>query len=108
MRRPTLVDGGAIELGGLRIDRRTREVTLDGRAIELTRVEFEFLLTLAERPGAAITRRVLVERVLDPDRDGDARTLDVHASRLRKKLGNDGLVETVWGIGYRLTARPAG
>ena len=102
LRRPTLAPQGAIELGRLRIDRSAREVWVDGVRVELTRVEFEFLLALAERPGAAITRRVLVDRVLDPARDGDARTLDVHASRLRKKLGVEELIETVWGIGYRL------
>ena len=47
-----------------------------------------------------------MERALDPDRDGNERTLDVHVSRLRKKLGAGNLVETVWGIGYRLPARP--
>lgn len=61
---------------------------------------------LAERPGAALTRRQIAERVLDPERDGSERTLDVHVSRLRKKLGRGTFVETVWGIGYRLVARP--
>ena len=55
--------------------------------------------------GAALTRRSLAERVLDPERDGSERTLDVHVSRLRKKLGRGDLVETVWGIGYRLAAK---
>jgi DNA-binding response OmpR family regulator len=44
--------------------------------------------------------------VLDPERDGSERTLDVHVSRLRKKLGRGNFVETVWGIGYRLVERP--
>jgi DNA-binding response OmpR family regulator len=62
-------------------------------------------VALAERPDAALTRAWLSERVLDPDRDGGGRTLDVHVSRLRKKLGGGALIETVWGIGYRLVAR---
>ena len=70
--------------------------------VELTRVEFDFLAALAARPGTAIPRQWLVDHVLDPDRDGNERTLDVHASRLRKKLGRGSFVETVWGIGYRL------
>jgi two-component system response regulator MtrA len=60
---------------------------------------------LAERPGAAITRRSIAERVLASDRDASQRTLDVHVSRLRKKLGREDVVETVRGIGYRLKTR---
>ena len=58
---------------------------------------------LAQRIGAAITRQSLVDRVLDPDREGTSRTLDVHFSRVRKKLGAEGArIATVWGVGYRL------
>ncbi|AKT40292.1 response regulator transcription factor [Chondromyces crocatus] len=101
LRRPTLQRGDVIDLGPLRIDVATREVHVDDKPVELTRVEFDFLTALARRPGKAITRAWLVENVLDPSRDGTERTLDVHVSRLRKKLGGN-LVETVWGIGYRL------
>jgi two-component system response regulator MtrA len=74
-------------------------------AVELTRVEFDLLAALAKRPGAAITRSWLVENILDPERDGTERTLDVHVSRLRKKLGAcAAYVSTVWGVGYRLQA----
>ncbi len=76
---------------------------MDGVAVALTRVEFDLLFILAERPGAAVTRRALAEGGLDPERDGNERTLDVHVSRLRKKLGGPRMIETVWGIGYRLT-----
>ncbi len=106
LRRPTLARGSVIEVGPLRIDLGTHEVQVRGVRVDLTRVEFDFLAMLAERPGAALTRRQIAERVLDPDRDGNERTLDVHVSRLRKKLGRGNLVETVWGIGYRLVARP--
>ncbi|MCC7013152.1 MAG: response regulator transcription factor [Planctomycetes bacterium] len=103
LRRPGLERGGAIELQGLRIDVAARTVSVDGLAVELTRVEFELLLALARRPNQAIARAWLAEHVLDPERDGSERTLDVHASRLRKKLGAKGaLVATVWGVGYRL------
>jgi two-component system response regulator MtrA len=71
--------------------------------VDLTRAEFDFLAALARRPGAAVSRAWLVEHVLDPERDGDERTLDVHVSRLRRKLGaSAAAVATVWGIGYRL------
>ncbi|MDC0739750.1 response regulator transcription factor [Polyangium mundeleinium] len=102
LRRPTLGRGDVVEVGALRIDRGRREVSVRGERVELTRLEFEFLAALAERPGEAMTRSSLAERVLDPERDGTERTLDVHVSRLRKKLGRGAFVETVWGIGYRL------
>jgi DNA-binding response OmpR family regulator len=106
LRRPALERGDVVEVGPLRIDRARREVFVRGERVELTRVEFDFLAALAERPGEAMTRRALAERALDPERDGTERTLDVHVSRLRKKLGRGTFVETVWGIGYRLVARP--
>ena len=106
LRRPTLARGAVVEVGPLRIDLARHEVHVRGERVELTRVEFDFLAMLAERPGAALTRRHLAERVLDPERDGSERTLDVHVSRLRKKLGRGNFVETVWGIGYRLVERP--
>jgi two-component system response regulator MtrA len=106
LRRPTLARGAVVEVGPLRIDLARHEVHVRGERVELTRVEFDFLAMLAERPGAALTRRRLAERVLDPERDGSERTLDVHVSRLRKKLGRGNFVETVWGIGYRLVERP--
>jgi two-component system response regulator MtrA len=102
LRRPTMQPAEVLEAGRLRLDLARREVAVDGRAVELTRVEFELLAALARRVDAPVTRRWLVENVLDPDREGGERTLDVHVSRLRKKLGAGGLIETVWGIGYRL------
>ena len=108
LRRPSLSREGAYEQGQLRIDFVQREVKVKGKSIDLTRVEFDFLAALAARPGTAITRQWLVDHVLDPERDGNERTLDVHASRLRKKLGRSSFVETVWGIGYRLAAGSQG
>ncbi|WP_279637368.1 MULTISPECIES: response regulator transcription factor [Corallococcus] len=77
-------------------------VQVRGRPVELTRVEFELLAALARRLREAVTRQWLVEHVLDPEREGTERTLDVHVSRLRRKLGPVKCVETVWGVGYRL------
>lgn len=102
LRRPIMTRSDTIEVGVLRIDRARREVSIQGQSISLSRLEFELLLVLAERPGVALTRKVLAERVLDPENDGAERNLDVYVSRLRKKLGNDVSLETVWGIGYRL------
>ncbi len=104
LRRPALTGGRqVIEAGALRIDLDARAVSVGGASIDLTRAEFDFMAALARRPGAAVSRGWLAEHVLDPARDGDERTLDVHVSRLRKKLGDAGaLIATVWGVGYRL------
>jgi|SRR5215217_823977 len=105
LRRPVLQKAdAALELGPLRVDLQAREVRVEGRVVELTRVEFEVLAALARRPREAVTRQWLVEHVLDPEREGTERTLDVHVSRLRRKLAPAQCVETVWGVGYRLVA----
>jgi DNA-binding response OmpR family regulator len=106
LRRPSMSRTDLLELGPLRIDVENRSVLVQGKPVELTRVEFGLLAALAERPGRPVTREHLVAHVLDPARDGNERTLDVHMSRLRRKLGMTGLVETVWGIGYRLETAP--
>ncbi|MCY1078122.1 response regulator transcription factor [Archangium lansingense] len=102
LRRPVMHRQSFLEIGALQVDLQSREVRVDGKPVELTRVEFDLLAALAKRPGAAVTRQWLVENVLDPEREGSERTLDVHVSRLRRKLGPGKHVETVWGIGYRL------
>ncbi len=103
LRRPILSRGNRIEVGPIVLDLAARSVRLDGRELHLTRVEFELLATLARRAGTTITRRWLVDNVLDKRRGADDRTLDVHVSRLRKKLGAQGSrLATVWGVGYAL------
>ncbi len=108
LRRPVLQRSDVIRVGGLEIRESAREVVVEGEPVSLTRVEFDLLLALARRPGVAVERTWLAERVLDPERPGTERTLDVHVSRLRKKLGACGsLVRTVWSIGYRLDTEAA-
>jgi two-component system response regulator MtrA len=103
LRRPTLQRDGVIAAGPLEIDVEGRSVRVAASLLELTRVEFDLLLALARRPGSAIERGWLVDNVLDPEREGTERTLDVHVSRLRRKLGKHSkVVQTVWGVGYRL------
>jgi len=103
LRRPALAGPAPVVAGGLSVDLAARTVAAGGAAVDLTRAEFDFLAALARRPGAAVSRAWLVEHVLDPARDGDERTLDVHVSRLRRKLGPAaGAIATVWGIGYKL------
>ena len=97
LRRPTLEREDAIVEGDVRIDVARRQVSRAGEPVSLTRVELDLLLALARRRGRAVTRAWLAEQVLE----GGDRALDAHVSRLRKKLGDRGLIETVWGIGYR-------
>jgi DNA-binding response OmpR family regulator len=105
LRRPSLAREGRIELGTLELDLGARRVEVDSNEVELTRVEYELLYALARREGEAVARAWLVENVLDPEKDGGERTLDVHVSRLRRKLGVAGaMIGTVWGVGYRLRA----
>lgn len=109
LRRPTVDRHDRVQAGGLMLDFTARRLSLDGREIELTKVEFDLLAEIARRQGAAIQRIWLAEKVLDPLRAGTDRTLDVHVSRLRKKLGPyGGCIATVWGVGYRFdqTAAP--
>ena len=100
--------GQAIEIGGLRLDPERHAATLDGEELELSRKEFGLLQTLMERAGRVITRQALIEEVWDMNWFGSTKTLDVHMSGLRKKLGDDAAdpryIHTVRGIGFRFTA----
>ena len=108
LRRPVLARADRVECGPIVLDVAARRVFVETAEIELTKVEFELLHALALRPGAAIARSWLVQNVLPPERDGTERTLDVHVSRLRKKLGSAGArLGTVWGIGYKLRSEDA-
>jgi len=101
LRRPELRRAdGRQKVGAIVLDGDARTVEVGDESIELTKAELDVLLALARRPGSAMTRRALVEAALE---QGSERTLDVHVSRLRKKLGAAGAqIATVWGIGYKL------
>ncbi|XVU21812.1 winged helix-turn-helix domain-containing protein [Actinoplanes sp. CA-054009] len=80
----------------------SRQVTLDGEVLPLTRLEFDLLLFLAERPRRVFTRGQLLTGVWGYDHTGE-RTVDVHVRRLRLKLGASvPVITTVYGVGYRL------
>jgi DNA-binding response OmpR family regulator len=97
--------GRPIEVGSLRIEPRRREVTVAGRAVELRARELDLLAALARDPGTVLSREMLLEDVWGTDFPGETRTVDVHVSELRKKLGDGGpTIESVRGIGYRLIA----
>jgi DNA-binding response OmpR family regulator len=85
----------------LRIDPLARSIRRGSTTIELSRLEFDLLLYLAEHPGRAFTREHLLERIWRGSSTG-TRTVDVHVRRLRVKIGDGPLVTTVRSIGYRL------
>jgi two-component system alkaline phosphatase synthesis response regulator PhoP len=89
----------------LEINPLRREVRLGSRLIELRAQEFELLLTLAGQPGRVFTREQLLQLAWGFDFYGQTRTVDVHIAHLRRKLeGGKVRIETVPGVGYRLTA----
>ncbi len=92
----------AQQVGALRIERDRRRAFVDGTEIELTPKEFDLLAMLAERPGAVRTREDIIDQVWDTNWFGPTKTLDVHVSSLRRKLGHAEWIETVRGVGYRL------
>jgi len=96
--------GESLRVGGLEVDERARQVSLDGRELELTPKEFDLLAALARDPGAAVPRQRLLADVWHTTWYGSAKTIDVHVAALRKKLGDPGWIETVRGIGFRLRA----
>jgi two-component system response regulator MtrA len=102
LRRLVMEKSSLVKLGELLIDRVRREVSVHGERVELTRIELDLLLALVQRIGEPVSRRWLIAHVLDPEKEATERTVDVHISRLRKKLGDSAAIETVWGIGYRL------
>ncbi len=84
------------------VDMARRAVTVGGRAVSLTRKEFQVLALLAGARGAVCTRSRIVTEVWGRSWAGANRTLDVHVATLRTKLGRPDLVQTVRGVGYRL------
>ena len=99
---------GRCVVGGLRIDPRSRQVTLDGAPVDLTPREFDLLHYLASRAGQVVTKRELLTEVWQVPYGGADKTVDVHLSWLRRKLGESAqeprYLHTVRGVGVRLVA----
>jgi two-component system, OmpR family, alkaline phosphatase synthesis response regulator PhoP len=97
-----------IRVGQVAIDLDAHRVEVEGREVHLTRTEFALLHALAEQPGHALTRQELIEEGLGYSYEGLERTVDSHIKNLRRKLDEAGckdqLIETVFGVGYRLLA----
>jgi two-component system response regulator RegX3 len=90
------------EVGPLRVDRRARRVHVDGDEVDLTRKEFDVLAHLTSDVGATHSRDSIMEAVWDAHWYGPTKTLDVHMTSLRRKLGVSDLIETVRGVGFRI------
>ena len=108
---PAAGTGREIRAGGLTVDIAQRLVLLDGVEIALTRREFDLLALLAGNAGTVLTRERLIDEVWDTNWFGSTKTLDVHISTLRKKLGDDAVdsryLHTVRGVGFRFAAPDA-
>ncbi len=90
-----------VTVGDLEVDLRRREARRAGEPVALTTREFDLLAFLANNVGLALSRQQLLDGVWGADWYGDERTVDVHVAQLRKKLGTDLPLATVWGVGYR-------
>jgi DNA-binding response OmpR family regulator len=96
-------DSAAMVFGNLHIAPERRVITVAGQAVDLRMKEFDLLLTLARDAGVVFSREKLLELVWGYDFAGETRTVDVHIAHLRHKLeGMTPVIETVWGVGYKL------
>ena len=94
--------GKKISVGDVEIDLDSMLVNKGGKMVELTVKEYELLVELVQNKNVALYRERLYQKVWGGDMDGDTRTLDAHILRLRKKLGWEERIKTVWRVGYRL------
>ena len=97
-----------LRVGGIEIDVRARRTTLDGEELDLSPREFDLLVYLVERAGDVVTKRELLTDVWQQAYGGSDKTVDVHISWLRRKLGESATspryLHTVRGVGVRLAA----
>jgi DNA-binding response OmpR family regulator len=97
-----------IHVGALQLDTANMTVQLDGKPVEVTAYEFSILRALAQRPGKVLSREQLLDLAKGSADLSFDRSIDVHVSRLRAKLGDDSrnpkILKTVRGAGYMLAA----
>lgn len=105
--KPRQAESSVISVGPVSIDTDARTVTVRGAAVALTNKEYELLLFLARHPNQIFSREDLYEMIWGLESMGDNITVAVHVNRLREKLEEDPakpqLIQTVWGVGYRLS-----
>ncbi len=99
---------GPLEVGPVQLDPDRRSASVEGQQLELTRKEFELLELLLREAGNVVSRERLIDEVWDVNWFGSTKTLDVHVSSLRRKLGDDSadprFIHTLRGVGFRFAA----
>jgi DNA-binding response OmpR family regulator len=103
--RRTKKESKVFALADVRVNFEARSVTRDGRLVELAPKEYDLLEVLIINRNIALSREKLLETVWDFDFEGDSRTVDVHIQKLRRKLGFEHVIKTVFKLGYRLEVR---
>lgn len=103
IRRSYMVDSSEIlKEGPIELDKAAHTVKINGEEIDLSFKEFELLLYFIDNKGIALSREKILNNVWNYDYFGDARTIDTHVKKLRKKMGDSGdLIKTIWGMGYK-------
>jgi DNA-binding response OmpR family regulator len=99
-----LEDLSPVSVGEIHIDPTQRSVEVGGRAVALTRKEFDLLTMLARQPGVVLRHEQILSEIWRTTWPDTRRTLHVHVASLRQKLDSPGLIESVHGVGYRLAA----
>jgi two-component system alkaline phosphatase synthesis response regulator PhoP len=100
------VENVVLSFKHIHIDVGARTVSLDDTPIELTAIEFDLLHALAENRGRVLTREQLLEKIWGGEYFGEMRVVDVHLGHVRQKIGNDAMITTVRGVGYRFEDEP--
>ena len=103
IRRSYSIDSSEmIDVGGIVINKTAHIVKINDEEIELSFKEFELLTYFVDNKGIALSREKILNNVWNYDYFGDARTIDTHVKKLRKKLGDKGdYIKTIWGMGYK-------
>jgi DNA-binding response OmpR family regulator len=94
----------SFQLGDVVLDRDSRDVTVDGKPVELTAKEFDLLAFFLANAGVVVSRDTLLDRVWGQEYPGGTRTVDVHVAQLRRKLDRPDLIRTLRGAGYKAVA----
>lgn len=103
IRRSYSIDSSEmIDVGGIVINKAAHIVKINDEEIELSFKEFELLTYFVDNKGIALSREKILNNVWNYDYYGDARTIDTHVKKLRKKMGDKGdYIKTIWGMGYK-------
>ena len=103
LRRTNAISSDSVITAGiLSLDKAAHQVKVDGQEVELSFKEFELLTYFLENEGIALSREKILNSVWNYDYFGDARTIDTHVKKLRRKLGEKGeMIKTIWGMGYK-------